>query len=296
MVGTILAGALAAASIISSIYANHKNQQNADKQLDYQKYLNANQIQLQAQDYQKAGINPALAGMSGSNLSSGSYNSNQQGFDISGLASTLISTNMQKKMNDDSLQNQTNIVNAQTKSAEKIASEKVASEETISREKIASQERVAMAELAHKKEYDKPLIELNKSAVSQSSVKFAEEVKKLRSENAISVATATNMCLKNAIQTVTGRDDGLGIPNLQVGSHSLGATALTGSISATVSNADIINALKTTSNLKNEKAIYKTFKENLENAGLPVPSYVSDRLRDSTVRYNGAKVPVKRHN
>lgn len=49
----------------------------ATKQFEEQKYLNRNQVQIQASDLQKAGMNPAMA-VGGANLTSGSYSSNSQ--------------------------------------------------------------------------------------------------------------------------------------------------------------------------------------------------------------------------
>lgn len=65
---------------------NAKNEAFAREQFDYQKYLNQNQISIQAADAARAGINP-IALHSGS-LSSGSFNLNQQTPDYSVGAKT----------------------------------------------------------------------------------------------------------------------------------------------------------------------------------------------------------------
>lgn len=62
---------------IDQLQENSWQHANADRQFKEQKYLNRNQVQLQASDMQKAGMNPAMA-MGVGSLSSGSYSSNSQ--------------------------------------------------------------------------------------------------------------------------------------------------------------------------------------------------------------------------
>lgn len=62
---------------IDQLQENSWQHANADRQFKEQKYLNRNQVQIQASDMQKAGMNPAMA-LGGANLTSGSYSSNSQ--------------------------------------------------------------------------------------------------------------------------------------------------------------------------------------------------------------------------
>lgn len=123
-------------SLISSIFnknsqdtANSINKQYAEDnisiqqgQLDEQKFLNRNQIQLQAADAQKAGINPLA--MNSSALSSGSYSSvnpNQTAsqFDVSGVnnaISSVISELNSNRRNKDTLQNTSDNLDKQLES------------------------------------------------------------------------------------------------------------------------------------------------------------------------------------
>ena len=112
MIGTIIAGAIIAGA---SIYAAYKNSETADEinkkqekfereKLDYQKYLNSNQYQIQASDSLKAGINPIA--MSGGSLSSGNASLNLQQSDYSSIAnagaaigSSMISAESSEKIN-----------------------------------------------------------------------------------------------------------------------------------------------------------------------------------------------------
>lgn len=67
---------------------NAKNEAFAREQFEYQKYLNHNQISIQASDASRAGINPIA--MHSGTLSSGSFNLNQQTPDYSVGAKTSL--------------------------------------------------------------------------------------------------------------------------------------------------------------------------------------------------------------
>lgn len=125
----VAAAILGAASLAAGIYSAYKNseatkeanEKNLDfqkQQFNYQKYLNQNQYQLQAADAMRAGINPIA--MSGGSLQSGSFNANQQAADYSsigdsvqGLASTLLSGEISRDINNDTLRAHQPFIDAQ---------------------------------------------------------------------------------------------------------------------------------------------------------------------------------------
>ena len=90
--GTIIGAAIGAgAGIIGTLVSNHfqnnanaKNLKFAKQQFEYQKYLNQNQISIQAADAQRAGINPMA--MNNTNLSSTSMSAGQEAPDTSSIA------------------------------------------------------------------------------------------------------------------------------------------------------------------------------------------------------------------
>lgn len=125
---------------------NAKNEAFAREQFEYQKYLNRNQISIQASDASRAGINP-IAMHSGS-LSSGSFNLNQQTPDYSigaksSLAGTLIGSLAQviatKMTNKTSFSN----TESNNETAKDIADKNNASAERINKERLKTEEYIA---------------------------------------------------------------------------------------------------------------------------------------------------------
>lgn len=130
-----------------------KNFDQQERMFEYQKYLNNNQMQIQAGDAQAAGINPLA--MSGGSLSGGSYsNVSSPEVDTSGIADALgqiaslqNESEIAKKHNE----TQTNIANNQVKAQKYTADldyearqRQIESQERIALEKIASEERIAL--------------------------------------------------------------------------------------------------------------------------------------------------------
>ena len=157
----IAAGLGAVGSNVLGTFLNYRSQnkwaqmnyEQQERMFDYQKYLNNNQIQMQAADAQAAGINPLA--MSGGSLSGGSYsNVSSPEVDTSGIADALgqiaslqNESEIAKKHNE----TQTNIANNQVKAQKYTADldyearqRQIESQERIALEKIASEERIAL--------------------------------------------------------------------------------------------------------------------------------------------------------
>lgn len=157
----IAAGVGALGSNVLGTILNYKSQnkwaeKNFDQQermFEYQKYLNNNQMQIQAGDAQAAGINPLA--MSGGSLSGGSYsNVASPEVDTSGIAnalSQLASLKNERDIANKHNETQTDIASNQVE-AQKYATDKdyearqaqIKSQQQIAMEKIASEERIAL--------------------------------------------------------------------------------------------------------------------------------------------------------
>ena len=130
---------------------NAKNEAFAREQFEYQKYLNQNQISIQASDASKVGINP-IAMHSGS-LSSGSFNLNQQTPDYSigaktSLAGTIISSliNSVASSFNTSSNNKTSkaVAEINAKSAEDIEKAKIDSHEKLEEKRLNNEMQIAV--------------------------------------------------------------------------------------------------------------------------------------------------------
>lgn len=168
-------------SIISQDMTNKANSKINEKNLDfqreqfnYQKYLNNNQIQIQAADAQKAGINPLA--MSGGSLSSGSYSNSsnpmQSVFNggLGSLYTELAKIKNQKSISDDRNDTDEYIaeLNAQTSrdntilkilSDEKIANNLNETQKDMLILRLTSEEKIASGNLSetirHNKEMER---------------------------------------------------------------------------------------------------------------------------------------------
>lgn len=174
IIGAAIAGVSALASSVGSYFSNkeankinkdyaNKNIDIQQQQLNYQKYLNNNQIQIQASDAQKAGINPIA--MQGGSLSSGSYsnvNADQQGVNydtgfassILGLVGSIASDKNQKDIASAS--------NATTKEVNKDTLDAYSGNRDAEKEKINAETKQIEQRTAHEKDMNEQELEQQK--------------------------------------------------------------------------------------------------------------------------------------
>lgn len=139
LVGSILNYNLGRRQLSYQKSVDSQNFENQERQFQYQKYLNNNQIQIQSADALKAGINPMA--MNSSSLSSANYsnvNSNSQSpqFDLGSLLQAGIAMDENKKARA--------ISDAQISSQEAMQAKKIASDEYIAQLNADTQRRIAM--------------------------------------------------------------------------------------------------------------------------------------------------------
>lgn len=120
-IGTSVIGTLTNLGL--NLWENKKNTDIQKQQLQYQKWLNANQQQLQVADAQKAGINPLA--MNGGTVQAGSYNNVQPAqIDTSGTLSmieNLIGAKTQRDIANEQTQTQKQIAQIQHQTAIDVA-------------------------------------------------------------------------------------------------------------------------------------------------------------------------------
>lgn len=116
-----------------------QNFENQEREFQYQKYLNNNQIQIQSADAQKAGINPMA--MNSTSLSSANYSNVNSGaqapqIDLGSLLQAGIAIDENKKARD--------ISESQLSSQEAMQAKQIASNEYIAKLNADNQRRIAM--------------------------------------------------------------------------------------------------------------------------------------------------------
>lgn len=151
IIGSVIAGGVALYNGINSKITSNKNLSMQKKQLNYQKYLNNNQIQMQVADAQKAGINPIA--MQGGSLSSGSYsNVDAPSVDASGVLSVINSymDNRTNKSISDATNETTKAVNKDTLDAN--SGIRSAEEEKLRAEALEIQQRTSHEKDMHEQE------------------------------------------------------------------------------------------------------------------------------------------------
>ena len=146
--GTIIGAAIGAgAGIIGTLVSNHfqnsanaKNLKFAKQQFEYQKYLNQNQISIQAADAQRAGINPMA--MNNTNLSSTSMSAGQEAPDTSSIAAggQIMASAIESGLNAST---QKYIANKQAETAVKVAEIHDSGETERNNARIKAQEVIA---------------------------------------------------------------------------------------------------------------------------------------------------------
>lgn len=156
---------------------NAKNEAFAREQFEYQKYLNKNQISIQAADASRAGINP-IALHSGS-LSSGSFNLNQQTPDYSvgartSLAGTLIGSLAQVIATRMSNKTSSSNTESNNKTAKDIANMNNSSAEKINQDKLKTEEYIAS--LQHKDNVASHAIQMQLNMLKDMEIKNLKEV------------------------------------------------------------------------------------------------------------------------
>lgn len=128
---TMLALGTLGASVVGNIWNAYQGKKTSDRnyniqkeQLEYQKYLNNNQIQMQVADAEKAGINP-LAMNGTQSLQSGSYSNVQQSSidtsALSSIAQTIIQNKNAKEIAEEQARNQKEIAEIQQQTAIDVA-------------------------------------------------------------------------------------------------------------------------------------------------------------------------------
>lgn len=151
---------------------NEKNLEFQREQFNYQKYLNNNQTQIQAADFQKAGINPLA--MSGGSLSSGSYSNSSNPMKsvfeggLGSLYTELAKIKNQKSISDDRNKTDEYIaeLNAQTSwnntilkilSDEKIANNLNQTQKEMLITRLTSEEKIASDNLNETSRHNKQM-------------------------------------------------------------------------------------------------------------------------------------------
>lgn len=181
---TMLALGTLGASVVGNIWNAYQGKKTSDKnfdmqkeQLEYQKYLNNNQIQMQVADAEKAGINP-LAMNGTQSLQSGSY-SNVQPTQIdtsalSGIAQTIL----------------------QNENAQKIAEKQAESAENVARITAESQRQQTQMKIDADTETQR--IQNQWQSIENTSQRiFEENQNKLGRDNAKIIADNANQTMKD---------------------------------------------------------------------------------------------------
>lgn len=148
---------------------NAKNEAFAREQFEYQKYLNKNQISIQASDASRAGINP-IAMHSGS-LSSGSFNLNQQTPDYSvGAKTSLVGTIIGSLINSATSSRNTSSTNKTSKDVADINA-------SVEKSRIESNEKLEEKRLNNEMQIAvmKNLTETERNKIAQASNTIREK-------------------------------------------------------------------------------------------------------------------------
>lgn len=148
---------------------NAKNEAFAREQFEYQKYLNENQISIQASDASRAGINP-IAMHSGS-LSSGSFNLNQQTPDYSvGAKTSLVGTIIGSLINSAASSRNTSSTNKTSKDVADINA-------SVEKSRIESNEKLEEKRLNNEMQIAvmKNLTETERNKIAQASNTIREK-------------------------------------------------------------------------------------------------------------------------
>lgn len=196
-IASVLGGVINSLSANSTANKNYKAQKQAnainlwatqeslarqDKAFDYQKYLNNNQIQIQAADAQKAGINPLA--MQGGTLSSGSYSNvsaNQSatpqspntamGDSIGSIGNAILNGAINKSIADSYNSTSKDIANTNAKAmleAERIRqngqnqrqADELIAQQSKQEKDISSNEKISANELAEQKRHNQAVEKL----------------------------------------------------------------------------------------------------------------------------------------
>lgn len=157
--GLVIGSLYGLGSLFSSASATHKNISMQEQQLNYQKYLNNNQIKIQAADAQSAGINPLA--MNSSSLSSGSYSNVSGAVADTSLLSSALASYAEDKRTDKTLESQKDISESSNDNQVKLAEINNKFEAEESAKDRESQERMNQAKLDQ--EYEMHLLDLNEN-------------------------------------------------------------------------------------------------------------------------------------
>ncbi len=167
--------------IESSELINKKNEAFAREQFEYQKYLNHNQLSIQASDASRAGINP-IAMHSGS-LSSGSFNLNQQTPDYSiGAKTSLLGSIIGSLINSASSIRNTSSTNQTSKAVADINAgvekSKIKSNEELEKKRLDNEMQIAIMKNLTETERNK--IAQTANTIRQKEVSNNRELQEFR--------------------------------------------------------------------------------------------------------------------